>query len=303
VPAPSSSTVSMIWVTVETWSPALEVSATSRPAICSTSTAGSRVTSGASAARNTSTSITRMTRLDSSWVRRSALAWEVWLSTALGSEPVKWTVRVDGRCASAAVERIASTTGSAWELEGCTSTTSSALTALPSADGPWSVTETTWSSLASRPSSEVTADCSLEVSFGELVVTTMVASESLAGRNGAASCVARALGWSDGRKELLSVLTTLERVGSSSAVAIPRATQAAITRYRKRMAERARAAMKFSTAAPFSCGCGGVDRAGNWGRMVSRSLPGVDVLRGLETTLEWLERDEVAADRATGAAA
>jgi hypothetical protein len=126
----------MIWVTVETWRPALEVSAISRPAICSTSTAGSRVTSGASTARNTSTSITRMTRLESSWVRRSALAWAVWLSTALGGEPVKWTVRVDGRCASAAVERIASTTGSAWVLEGCTSTTSSALTALPSADGP-----------------------------------------------------------------------------------------------------------------------------------------------------------------------
>jgi len=64
----------MIWVTVETWRPAWEVSAITLPAICSTSTAGTSVISGASTARNTRISITRITRLDSSSVRRCALA-------------------------------------------------------------------------------------------------------------------------------------------------------------------------------------------------------------------------------------
>jgi hypothetical protein len=58
-------------------------------AIWSTSTAGPSVTSGASTARNTMISITRITRLDSCSVSLCALAWEFWLSTAVGSCPVR----------------------------------------------------------------------------------------------------------------------------------------------------------------------------------------------------------------------
>ncbi len=74
---------------VDTCSPAVDASAMMRPDISSTQIAGSSVTSGAMAARNTMTSMTRMMRIDRSSVRCCALAWEFWLSTALGSCPVR----------------------------------------------------------------------------------------------------------------------------------------------------------------------------------------------------------------------
>ena len=55
----------------------------------STQTAGSSVTSGAPTARNTMISMTRMIRTDRSSVSFWAWAWEFWLSTALGSCPVR----------------------------------------------------------------------------------------------------------------------------------------------------------------------------------------------------------------------
>jgi hypothetical protein len=51
--------------------------------------AGTRVTSGAATARNTMISMTRMIRTDRFWVSFCALACEFWLSTALGSCPVR----------------------------------------------------------------------------------------------------------------------------------------------------------------------------------------------------------------------
>ncbi len=89
MPAPSSSTVSMVWVMVDTCRPALDASAMMAPDISSTQIAGSRVTSGAPTARNTMISMTRMTRTDRSSVSFCAWAWEFWLSTALGSCPVR----------------------------------------------------------------------------------------------------------------------------------------------------------------------------------------------------------------------
>ena len=55
----------------------------------STQTAGSSVTSGAPTARNTMISMTRMIRTERSSVSFCAWAWEFWLSTALGSCPVR----------------------------------------------------------------------------------------------------------------------------------------------------------------------------------------------------------------------
>ena len=89
MPAPSSSTVSIVSVMVETCSPALDASAMMLPDISSTQMAGSRVISGAATARNTMISMTRMTSTDRSSVRCCAWAWEFWLSTALGSCPVR----------------------------------------------------------------------------------------------------------------------------------------------------------------------------------------------------------------------
>ena len=60
-----------------------------RPDIVSTRIAGSRFTSGASTARNTMISMTRMMRTVSSSVSFWACACEFWLSTALGSCPVR----------------------------------------------------------------------------------------------------------------------------------------------------------------------------------------------------------------------
>ena len=57
--------------------------------VCNTSVAGPSVTSGASTARNTMISITKMTRLDRISVSLCALAWEFWLSTAVGNCPVR----------------------------------------------------------------------------------------------------------------------------------------------------------------------------------------------------------------------
>ena len=79
----------MVSVIVDTWSPALDASAMMAPDISRTQIAGTRVTSGAPTARNTMISITRMIRTDRSSVSFCAWAWEFWLSTALGSCPVR----------------------------------------------------------------------------------------------------------------------------------------------------------------------------------------------------------------------
>ena len=79
----------MVSVMVNTWSPALDASAMIAPDMSSTQTAGSSVTSGAPTARNTMISMTRMIRTERSSVSFWAWAWEFWLSTALGSCPVR----------------------------------------------------------------------------------------------------------------------------------------------------------------------------------------------------------------------
>ncbi len=79
----------MVWVMVDTCRPALEISAMMAPDISSTQIAGSRVTSGAATARNTMISMIRMISTDRSSVSFCACAWEFWLSTALGSCPVR----------------------------------------------------------------------------------------------------------------------------------------------------------------------------------------------------------------------
>ncbi len=79
----------MVWVMVDTCRPALDASAMMLPDISSTQMAGSRVTSGAATARNTMISMTRMIRTDRFAVSFCALACEFWLSTALGSCPVR----------------------------------------------------------------------------------------------------------------------------------------------------------------------------------------------------------------------
>lgn len=84
--------------------------------------------------------------------------------------------------------------------------------------------------MAIRASSEVMADCSLEVSVGDVVVTTRVASESPSGRNGAPMRAACWLGELEGRNELLSVLTTLESGEKRPIVRTVAAIQNAITK-------------------------------------------------------------------------
>ena len=79
----------MVWVMVDTCRPDLDASAMMLPDSSRTQTAGSKVTSGAPTARNTMISMTRMIRTDRSSVSFCALAWEFWLSTALGSWPVR----------------------------------------------------------------------------------------------------------------------------------------------------------------------------------------------------------------------
>ncbi len=72
-----------------------------------------------------------------------AWAWEFWLSTALGSCPVRYVDSPAGRSKLLIVERMAVTVGDASVLDVSTLMTTWALSTLPSLDTPWSDTETT----------------------------------------------------------------------------------------------------------------------------------------------------------------
>ena len=126
----------MVCVMVDTCRPTVDISAMTRPEISSTQIAGSSVTSGAMAARNTITSMTRMTRIDRFSVSFCALACEFWLSTALGSCPVRYPDSPAGSPAWLIVDRTAATVGAALVLEVRTLKTTWALSARPSWDRP-----------------------------------------------------------------------------------------------------------------------------------------------------------------------
>ena len=73
---------------------------------------------------------------------------------------------------------------------------------------------------------------------------------SFTGWNGAARLSACSLGVLAGRKELLSVLTALDRSGSSTMHRAPAISQAAMMMYRNRTANRASAAMTSPMRSP-----------------------------------------------------
>ena len=125
------------------------------------------------------------------------------------------------------MDRTAATVGDASVLEVWTLKTTWALSALPSLDRPWADTDTTWSSLAILFSRLVIACWSLLVSL-DVPRTTRVPVVSLAGWKGEARLSAFSLGELAGRKELLSVLTALDRAGNKVMHRAPAISQKAM---------------------------------------------------------------------------
>jgi hypothetical protein len=141
---------------LDTWTPRWVAAAITGLARKSTSAAGSRVTNGASRARKAKSSRTMMKMNERPWVLLRDDVCVFWVSTTMGSSPVRLKLRPPVECAWR-IERMLDTTvcSSVPFPYGATEAWMSACSAAPLLERPRSCTEVTLWTRATNASTRV----------------------------------------------------------------------------------------------------------------------------------------------------
>src|SRR5215475_11806320 len=230
---------SMISVSDVTCRPALLACAITGPASWVTSTAGARVSSGARTERKTTSSRTRMNRMDKSRPRLT-VRWLASLASAWAAAwPARWACRSPGSAlARMAWRRPATRCWAGPSLPRSMLARTCNCAARPSRLTPRSLTCRTSVTFARRPASRPTAVTSAVVSLPPLRTTTTGTGDSFGSWNGVASWAACRLGLLAGRELVLLCLATLASDGKNRLARTVAATQATTMAQRKRTANR-----------------------------------------------------------------
>src|SRR5215475_10428678 len=292
---------SMISVSDVTCRPALLACAITGPASWVTSTAGARVSSGARTERKTTSSRTRMNRMDKSRPRLT-VRWLASLASAWAAAwPARWACRSPGSAlARMAWRRPATRCWAGPSLPRSMLARTCNCAARPSRLTPRSLTCRTSVTFARRPASRPTAVTSAVVSLPPLRTITTGTGDSFGSWNGVASRAACRLGLLAGRELVLLCRATLVSDGKNRLARTVAATQATTMAQRKRTANRPVEAKNLCTRIPrSSAGLG----AGRWWQRCGWWCSLGGRWRGAEpddlvTAQRLQERLETAADQA-----